>query len=192
MDDAPSRDLPPALAAIESDTAALGFDMPSERRTGALLAALAAGYPGGRLLEVGTGTGLATAWLLHGMDGGASLTSIDRDAQASAVAGKHLGGDPRLRLVVEDAIAWLARCDGPSFQLIFADAIAGKYEGFQQAWRLLAPGGSYVIDDMLPQANWPEGHAPRVARLLADLEARQDCRLVKLSWGSGVVLAVRR
>jgi hypothetical protein len=49
------------LAAIRQDTEALGFTMMSEPRTGALLATLAASKPGGRMLELGTGTGLGTA-----------------------------------------------------------------------------------------------------------------------------------
>ena len=71
---------PAALAVLEEATAASGFGMPSDRLTGMLLAALAATKPGGRLLELGTGTGLATSWLLHGMDATAHLTSIDNDA----------------------------------------------------------------------------------------------------------------
>lgn len=182
---------PPALASIEADTVALGFDMPSERKTGALLCTLAASCPGSNLLELGTGTGLATAWLLHGMDDASSLVSVDNDTVASDVARRHLGHDGRLRLVVEDANAWLANIGDRSFGLIFADAMPGKYENFDLAWRALAKGGLYVIDDMLPQENWPDGHASRVARLLEDLDGRPDCRLVRMCWSSGIVLAVR-
>jgi predicted O-methyltransferase YrrM len=41
----------------------LDFGMASDPLTGALLATLAASKPGGRFLELGTGTGGATAWL---------------------------------------------------------------------------------------------------------------------------------
>ena len=63
-------------AKIEKRTAELGFDMPSDMRTGALLKALAASKPNGRLLELGTGTGLATACLLAGMDSASSLSAL--------------------------------------------------------------------------------------------------------------------
>ena len=53
--------LPAPLEAIEEATTRMGFDMPSTRDTGALLRVLAAGKPAGRFLEIGTGTGLATA-----------------------------------------------------------------------------------------------------------------------------------
>jgi hypothetical protein len=41
---------------------------PPSRGTGLFLRTLAASKPAGRFLELGTGTGVATAWLLDGMD----------------------------------------------------------------------------------------------------------------------------
>src|SRR4051812_248466 len=101
LDDHTQANPPRELAAIQKATAANGFTMPSEVLTGALLRSLAASKPGGRLLELGTGTGLATAWLLAGMDGGARLTSVDHDAAVQAIAQKELGHDRRLRLLLQ-------------------------------------------------------------------------------------------
>ena len=56
-------------------------------RRQARLAALAASKPGGRLLELGTGTGIGTAWLLSGMDGDARLDTVDVDEQVTATRG---------------------------------------------------------------------------------------------------------
>jgi len=42
----------------------------------------------------------------------------------------------------------------------------GKFELLDAALALLKVGGLYVIDDMLPQANWPRRHAPRAPRLI--------------------------
>src|SRR5262245_12034152 len=58
---------PTVLPAILGDTAAHGFGMASEHRVGALLRVLAASRPAGRVLELGTGTGVGAAWLLEGM-----------------------------------------------------------------------------------------------------------------------------
>jgi hypothetical protein len=58
--------------------------------------------------------------------------------------------------------------------------------------QLLKPGGLYIIDDLLPQPNWPEGHAPRVPALVATLEARRDLVLTKLNWSTGLIVATRR
>ena len=185
---------PRALARLEEATAASGFGMPSDRLTGMLLAALAATKPGGRLLELGTGTGLATSWLLHGMDATAHLTSIDNDAAVQAIALAALGADPRVHFVTADGGDYLhtASMDGERFDLIFADAWPGKYMALDAALALLAPGALYVVDDMLPQPNWPPGHEANVAALRRTLAARTDLSVATLDWSTGVILAAKR
>ena len=191
MDDFEITRIPAALPAIEADTMVSGFDMPSERRTGALLQLLAASKPNSRFLEIGTGTGLATAWLLSGMDQYSTLISVDANQKVSDIASRHLGEDRRLTLVIDDANIWLQNVEEEAFDLIFADAMPGKYEHFDLAWKALSVGGFYVIDDMLPQDNWPDGHEANVERLLSQIESRKDCWLVKLDWSSGIVWVVR-
>jgi predicted O-methyltransferase YrrM len=191
MDDVAQLNPPATLPAILARTEALSFSMPSEPRTGAMLRMLAASKPGGRLLEVGTGTGLSTAWLLDGMDRDAKLISVDVDPKPQAVAREILGGDARLEIVTEDAALYLHRQAAATFDLIFADARPGKYECLDDALGLLKPGGLYVIDDMLPQTNWPEHHAEKVPRLIADLASRAELRIVSLAWSSGLVLVAR-
>ena len=62
------------------------FSMASEPLVGAMLRTLVASRPAGRFLELGTGTGIATAWLLEGMDEHSKLISVDNDAGVQAVA----------------------------------------------------------------------------------------------------------
>lgn len=192
MDDSAGQMAPLAWARIAQRTAELGFDMASDARTGALLKTLAASKPGGRLLEIGTGTGLATSWLLSGMDGRASLVSVDNDPRCQQVARDELEGDRRLRFVLEDGLAFLRKQKPASFDLVFADAWPGKYEGLDVALALLKPGGFYVADDMLPQPNWPDGHQARVDLWLAEMEARTAYATARLNWASGIFIAVRR
>src|SRR5579872_6259731 len=106
---------PECLERIIQRTAEIGFGMASEIRTGAMLRALAASKPGGRLLELGTGTGLATAWLLDGMDRDARLVSVDVDPEVQAVARQYLGSDPRVEIVTADAAEFLRRQDVETF-----------------------------------------------------------------------------
>jgi predicted O-methyltransferase YrrM len=183
---------PPMLDRIVASTKTLGFGMASEPLTGALLRTLAASKPSGRFLELGTGTGIATAWLLAGMDAGSTLMSVDVDAQAQAVAGEFLGNDPRLSLVLEDGIQFLRRESSGIYDFVFADAMPGKYEGLQDCLRVVKPGGFYVIDDMLPQTNWPEGHAARIPTLINALAGEPEFALVPIGWASGIVVAVKR
>ena len=191
MDDSELRRQPPGLADILNDTRALGFNMASEPKVGALLAVLAASKPGGRLLELGTGTGHGTAWLLSGMDPGATLDTVDTDPDVVAVAQRHLNGDGRVTFHVMDGAEFLLKATA-QFDLIYADAWPGKYSQLNEALSLLRPGGVYVIDDLLPQSNWPEGHAAKVPVLIDDIERREEFVTVRAAWASGLMLVVRR
>jgi predicted O-methyltransferase YrrM len=157
-----------------------------------LLHTLAASKPGGRFLELGTGTGVATAWVLDGMDSTSELFSVDINPDFQAAAGEALGHDGRLTFISEDAVAFLQRQPAASFDFVFADALRGKYDGLDEALRVVRPGGFYVIDDMLPQSNWPEGHGPRVVALLETLSERRDFEITPMAWASGLLVAVRK
>ena len=183
---------PPALEAILRDGEALGFAMASEPTVGALMATLAASKPGGRLLELGTGTGHGTAWILAGMDASARLDTVDTDGAVVAVARRHLGGDGRVTFHLMDGAAFLDRTPPAHFDLIYADAWPGKFSHLDQALALLRPGGLYVIDDLLPQPNWPDGHAAKVSPLIEAIERRPDVVTVRLAWASGLMIVARR
>ena len=184
---------PPALLReLERESEALGFQLASDARVGTLLRSLAASKPAGTLLELGTGTGVGTAWLLDGMGPNARLVTVDNDPSVIAVARRYLVGDPRVTIHTEDAAALLGRLPESGFDLVFADAWAGKYTHLQEALRLLKPGGLYVVDDMLPQEGWPDDHREKAGCLIAELERREDLTLTKLAWSTGVVIAVKR
>ena len=190
MDDTPSR-LPTALPALRSAARDAGFIMSSEDRTGSLLAALAAARPGGRFLELGTGVGEGTAWLLSGMDPASRLTTVELDPAVQAVAREQLSADPRVTFVSGDGGSWLEDFDGHPFDLVFADTWPGKFTHLDQALDLVAVGGTYLIDDLFPQPAWPANHEAAVERLLAELDRREDFRCVRLAWASGLLMAVR-
>jgi predicted O-methyltransferase YrrM len=184
---------PDSWAAIRRDTEAVGFTMASDASTGSLLRALAATKPGGAFLELGTGTGLATAWLLGGMDADSALLTVDNDEAPVSVARRHLGHDRRVTFAVTDAAALLVTllAEGRKFDLVFADALPGKYTDLEDALALVKVGGIYVVDDMLPQPNWPPEHPMKVAGLVEALAAHPDFHTVTLSWSTGIILAVK-
>jgi len=93
MNDLANLREPEVIAAIWADTRASGFKMASEPLTCSLLRTLAASKPSARFLELGSGTGLSTAWLLDGMDARSRLTTVDNDKSLLSILKKHLGGD---------------------------------------------------------------------------------------------------
>src|SRR5262245_24307678 len=183
---------PIAVKAILRDTADIGFSMASESQTGSLLRTFAASRPAGQFLELGTGTGIATAWLLDGMDHASRLQSVDNDPTVVAIARRHLGSDPRVTFHVDDGAAFIERQAAGSYDFVFADAWPGKFSHLEQALALVRVGGIYFIDDLLPQANWPAGHATSVSALIERLATHDRFVATKLAWASGLMLLVRR
>lgn len=182
---------PPVLEAIFADTQELGFNMISDPQTGSLLRTIAASKPHGMLLELGTGTGFGTASILSGMDNHSCLESVESDAKVLAIAQRHLAHDVRVTFHNEDAAAFLKRPHERMFDFIYADTWPGKFTHLAEALALLAPGGVYLIDDLLPQPNWPEGHAAKIPLLIAQLESRTDLSITKLCWATGLIIATK-
>jgi predicted O-methyltransferase YrrM len=191
MDDHKITRAPAALEAILHDTQQLGFKMGSEPQTGALLRTLAATKPGGRFLELGTGTGIGTAWLLSGMDDNSRLDSVEIDSNVSDIARRHLGKDPRVTFHSADGIAFLKKIPDPRYDLVYADTWPGKFTHLELALSLVRVGGIYFIDDLLPQPTWPAEHASKIRMLIDELEKRPDFVATRLAWSSGIMVLVR-
>ena len=83
---------------------------------------------------------------------------------------------------------WLKNYKEEKFDFIFADAMPGKYDLFDETIDLLKSGGLYIIDDMLPQPNWPLGHDKKAGDFINMLEDRIDVSLTKLNWSTGIII----
>ena len=187
-----SQPFPATYAAIEEPTRTAGFTMASDALTGSLLRTLAASKPSGRFLELGTGTGLSASWILDGMDADSSLISIDNDEKFLDIAKRNLGSDPRLELVLTDGGRWVEDNRQQKFDYIFADTWHGKYLLLDEVLLMLNKGGYYIIDDMLPQPNWPDGHQEKALLLMDYLATRADLFLTKQTWATGIIIAVKK
>jgi len=188
----PSRALPPRVAAAHARATAAGFTLSCEPGVGRLLATLAAAVPaGGRILEMGTGVGAGTAWLLEGLGARSDveLVSIELDPAAHARAA---GADwpAFVRLLQGDVLALLGELG--RFELIFADAQGGKWEGLDRTIAALAPRGVLVVDDMTPQDWWTAEHRAHQERVRHTLLDHPDLVTAELAEASGIVVATRR
>lgn len=183
--------VPPQLAHIAAASTALDFPMSSTEQTGALLRTLVAAKPDARVLELGTGAGAGTAWLLSALSPQGRLLTVDDDPRLIGLTRDVFGADERVEIVEGDAGQLLNQLRGRQFDVIFADTWAGKFERLDDALALLAPGGLYVVDDLLPQPTWPEGHQPRVSELLDRLAAIPWLAVSVLDWSSGVLVGAR-
>jgi predicted O-methyltransferase YrrM len=184
--------LPDPVARATAVARRAGFTMSCEPETGALLAVLAAAVPaGGRILELGTGAGVGTGWVLHGLAGRSDVEVVTVDHTAGTtdlVAG--LSWPPHVRLVIGDAVAVTAR-EG-AFDLVFADAQGGKWNGLDVTVAALREGGHLLVDDMTPPAFADAHHERKTAEVRAALLSHPDLISVPMAWASGLILSTRR
>lgn len=187
-----NQQLPKTYIDIDEATRVSGFTMASDVLTCSLLRTLAASKPSGKFIELGTGTGLSTSWILDGMDSESTLISIDNDPAFLEIAKRFLGNDNRLNLILTDAGKWIEDNKQQKYDYIFADTWHGKYLLLDKVLLMLNKGGLYIIDDMLPQSNWPDGHQEKAIKLIDYLETRDDLLLAKQVWSTGIIIAAKK
>lgn len=181
----------PVRLAVERARRA-GFTMSRDPRTGRLLAVLAAAVPAnGRVLELGTGTGVGTAWITHGLHGRADVefVTVEIDAATAALAAQY-SWPSWVQLRTGDALE-VARTGG-SFDLIFADAQGGKWEGLDTTVSALRPGAHLLVDDMTPDEFADGHHERKTSEVRARLLGHPDLTSVEIAWSTGLILSARR
>src|SRR5258708_35987240 len=121
--------IPALVAAATGRARSAGFRLSCEPAVGRLLSVLAAHLPAdARVLELGTGAGVGTAWIVCGLlpRADVTVTTIEKDPQTAALAAR--GDWPHfVDLRVGDALGVLG--ETRAFDLIFADAQGGKWAG---------------------------------------------------------------
>lgn len=95
-----------------------------------------------------------------------------------------------VHLEVGDALDVLGR--GVRYDLVFADAPPGKWDGLDRTVAALAPGGVLVVDDMAPASFVDDRHRAKTAEVRERLLGDDRLRAVELAWAGGVIVASRR
>lgn len=183
--------LPPLVEAATTRARSAGFRFSCDPAVGRLLAVLAAHLPAGaRVLELGTGTGVGTAWMASGLLPRTDVTviTIEKNPQTAAVAAR--GDWPGfVDLRVGDALDMLDQTG--TFDLIFADAQAGKWAGLDRTIEALNPHGLLIVDDMTPTAEWASEQRVRQGEVRRTLLTSPLLTSTELDHGSGIVLSAR-
>lgn len=183
--------LPSVLHGITATTEALELTMAADLLLGSLLRTLAASKPDGHFLQLGTGSGIATTWLLDGMTKGATLVSVDGDSDMTEHAQRFLGNNPSLTLHNTDPLQLLN--DKGKLRDRFDLIVASGRQGaalLDAAVKVLAPGGLLVASG-LGEAESGSADAAVLNGVIAALERNHALTLTKLNWSSGIVLAAR-
>jgi predicted O-methyltransferase YrrM len=173
--------------------------------TGAALGVLAAAAGARAVVEIGTGTGVASLYLLRGMPDDGVLTTIDAEVEhhrAAKEAFAEAGLRPtRTRTISGRALDVLPRLTDAAYDLVLlsltGDMLEAAPEYLAQAVRLLRAGGVLVIDHAL----WHDRVADPARRDEATTAVRELGRAVRsddrlrpalLPVGDGLLVAVRR
>lgn len=169
---------------------------------GAALSVIAAVAGARSVVEIGTGAGVASIWLLRGMRPDGVLTTIDVEPEHHRAARETYAeaGIPsnRVRLISGRGLDVLPRLTDGAYDVVFCDADKQEYPGYlEQALRLLRPGGVVVFDNAL----WHDRVADPTQRdedttAIRELgkAVREDERLTcaMLAAGDGLLVAVKR
>ena len=170
-----------------------------EPSTGATLRLLAAVAGARTVVEVGTGAGVSSLWLLRGMRPDGVLTSIDSDGEYQRLARRSLteAGVPsgRARLITGRALEVLPRLSDRSYDLVFLDAARSENDEYlDAALRLLRPGGVVAFAGALAGGRVSDASsrdAEAVALRELSRRVREEARLVPalLPVGGGLLVA---
>src|SRR5260221_769166 len=106
------------------------------------------------------------------MEGTYTFITVEKDKKVRDIARRYLSGDTRVEFMSADAEVFLKTVGTNRFDFIFADTFPGKFLLLDEALAALKPGGLYIVDDLLPQINWPKEHQANLDRLISPLESR--------------------
>ncbi len=184
--------VPSAVEAALYRAEELRFARSSADPVGRLLAVLAATVPlGGRVLEVGTGAGVGTAWITIGLGAriDVELISVERNHQLSEAV-QTWPWPSYVQIVTADVSEVLDQLG--MFDLVFADTRPSWYGGIERVVAALRPRGLLLIDDLRQHSDDLDREQPEDDRLRRSLFGHPDLQVVELEWSSGIILAVRR
>lgn len=174
---------------------------PVSAATGAQLAQLAAAIDARQILEIGTGCGVASLWLLTGAPE-ALLTTIDVEAEHQQVAKEAFAAaevpTTRTRFIAGRAAEVLPRMNDGSYDLVVVDGDPRAVrENVEHALRVARPGGTVAV----VRALWRGRVADPTARddtttgfrrLLDDMLAADEVVSSLSPTGDGLLLLTRR
>jgi predicted O-methyltransferase YrrM len=183
---------PPLVQGARIKASQSGFEYSCDDRVGRLLAVLAASVsPGGRILELGTGTGVGTAWIVHGLGDRSEVEvvtiELDRNVAATFASQRC---PAHVRPLTGDAVELFPALG--HFDLVFADAQGGKWERLDLTVDAVRAGGYLLVDDMTPTGSWDVAQVRKQSEVRDALLASPLLVTCEMNWATWVILCVKK
>ena len=176
--------VPALVVRARAAAASLGFERSSRDGEGQLLYLLAGRRGIERVAEIGTGTGVGTAWLASALPPGVPLYTAEQDATLAAAAAAVFADDRDVHVLQGD---WLVTLPPHApFDLLFVDG-GGAKDDPDAVLGVMMPGATIVMDDF--SASWT-GRDERRERWLT--HPRLACAMLGTGADSLALVAVVR
>lgn len=182
-------DMPSIVLTALQRATDFGFTLSSELGVGKLLAVLSASVKrGGRILEIGTGVGVGTAWIVAGLQDrqDVEVITIELDTSTADIA-KQYEWPHFVSISMGNVLDMYS--DLGTFDLIFADAQGGKWVGLEQTISALKPGGMLLVDDMTPAQWGSEHHEMQTQIVRKTLLSHPELISCEMPVASGIILS---
>ena len=169
---------------------------------GAYLSFLAQLLKAQSVVEVGTGSGVGSLWLLDGMLKSGTLTSIDDEMEHTNIAKMALAdadiAQPRFRLITNSVMDVMTKLTDRAYDLVvFRHNPEDLSFAISEAHRILRSGGVFVIDNFFGGSK-VQDPAQRDPKTIALREAGKSIKADTDSWvstliptGDGLLLATK-
>jgi len=170
--------------------------------TGAYLRYLAHQLSAQSVVEVGTGSGVGSLWLLEGIISSGTLTSIDDEMEHSAIAKLAFADadipQSRYRLITNSVMDVMTKLTDRAYDLVvYRHNPEDLAFAISESHRVLRSGGTLVIDNFFGGAK-VQDPAQRDAKTIALREAGKLIKADTNSWmsvliptGDGLLLATK-
>jgi len=190
------RQLFAAEDTVMTDARARAADAgPVSPEEGSLLAWLAGRLPRDGIadvVEIGAAGGVGAMHLVPALPTSATLTVIEQDTNAHALASEAVevaGLGDRVRSILGDPVEVLPRLADARYGMCIVQGAPSRYPALlDDVLRVLAPGGLLVVRGVLRRGD----HGPVLARFLASVAESVELSATVLEQHDGMLLATRR
>ena len=154
------------------------------------------------VVEIGTGSGVGSLWILEGMIASGTLTSIDDEMEHTSIAKLAMAdaeiAQSRYRFITNSVMDVMTKLADRAYDLVvFRHNPEDLNFAISEAHRVLRSGGVFVIDNFFGGAKVPDP-AQRDPKTIALREAGKAIKADSESWmsvlittGDGLLLATK-